>query len=415
MQRGSTVHDHRALAHRLLQCIERCGHTLLDHLHRVHRCVVPLHQLAHHKRRIHIPRHVHRHPDLVQPQLSTGNNDSSSHSVHRRPQHLRGERRALGTRAEGPLQQALHRLVLQLHVLWVVQPHQFLPLRVKLRVRVGDVLSGQSFFLCLAQVVPCVQQLRIQVVAVRDHCETAVLCDRAELGRQHRNPVQHVVLRRNAVVAHLGNGYIALQRSVLLGGTRILELYERLLCFLLQVDLCQRLFHLCCVGDAIDSGSALSDCLKVLVGHAQEACKRLLHDRVRERTVKLDVAPVHAVRAEDVLSEESAIDGSEVLLLICVCGLELPVACHVVHVLRGECEQRDALFGSADVESGGLEVCEELFVHEGLARDDRYLTCAYGAPEVGVGLAAYELGVLREEVEGVVSDQTTGLQSAQTL
>lgn len=216
MQRGSTVHDHRALAYRLLQCIERRRYTLLDHLHGVHRSVVPLHQLAHHKGRIHIPRHVHRHPDLVQPQFSAGNNDSASHSVHRRPQHLRGERRALGTRAEGPLQQALHRLVLQLHVLWVVQPHQFLPLRVKLRVRVGDVLSGQSFFLCLAQVVPCVQQLRIQVVAVCYHCETAVLCDRAELGRQHRYSVQHVVLRRNTVVAHLGNGYIALQRSVLL-------------------------------------------------------------------------------------------------------------------------------------------------------------------------------------------------------
>ena len=233
-----------------------------------------------------------------------------------------------------------------------------------------------------------------------------MLCDRAELGRQHRNPVQHVVLRRNAVVTHLGNGYIALQRSVLLGGTCILELYERLLCFLLQVDLCQRLFHLHGIGDAIDRGSALSDCLKVLVGHAQEACKRLLHDRVRERAVELDVAPVHAVGSEDVLSEETAVDGSEVLLLICVCGLELPVACHVVHVLRGECEQRDALFGSADVESGGLQVCEELLVHERLARDDRYLACANGAPEVGVGLAAYELGVLCEEVEGVVSDQS---------
>lgn len=146
-----------------------------------------------------------------------------------------------------------------------------------------------------------------------------MLCDRAELGRQHRNPVQHVVLRRNAVVAHPSNGYIALQRSVLLGGTCILELYERLLCFLLQVDLCQRFFHLCCVGDAIDRGSALSDCLEVLVGHAKEACKRLLHDRVRERTVELDVAPVHAVGSEDVLSEETAVDGSEVLLLICVC------------------------------------------------------------------------------------------------
>ena len=146
-----------------------------------------------------------------------------------------------------------------------------------------------------------------------------MLCDRAELGRQHRNPVQHIVLRRNAVVAHLRNGYIALQRSVLLGGTCILELYERLLCFLLQVDLCQRLFHLCCVGDAIDRGSALSDCLEVLVGHAQEACKRLLHDRVRERAVELDVAPVHAVRSEDVLPEETAVDGSEVLLLVGVC------------------------------------------------------------------------------------------------
>lgn len=41
---------------------------------------------------------------------------------------------------------------------------------------------------------------------------------------------------------------------------------------------------------------------------------------------------------------------------------------------------------------------EELLVHEGLARDDRYLACANGAPEVGVGLAAYELGVLCEEV-----------------
>lgn len=146
-----------------------------------------------------------------------------------------------------------------------------------------------------------------------------MLCDRAELGRQHRYSVQHVVLRRNAVVAHLRNGYIALQRSVLLGGTCILELYKRLLCFLLQVDLCQRLFHLRCVGDAIDRGSALSDCLEVLVGHAQEACKRLLHDRVRERTVELDVAPVHAVRAEDVLPEETAVDGSEVLLLVGVC------------------------------------------------------------------------------------------------
>lgn len=146
-----------------------------------------------------------------------------------------------------------------------------------------------------------------------------MLCNRAELGRQHRNPVQHVVLRRNSVVAHLRNGYIALQRSVLLGGTCILELYERLLGFLLQVDLCQRLFHLHSIGDAVDRGSALSDCLEVLVGHAQEACKRLLHDRVRERAVELDVAPVHAVRSEDVLSEETAVDGSEVFLLVGVC------------------------------------------------------------------------------------------------
>lgn len=55
-------------------------------------------------------------------------------------------------------------------------------------------------------------------------------------------------------------------------------------------------------------------------------------------------------------------------------------------------------------------MCEELLVHERLARDDRYLTCAYGTPEVGVGLAAYELGVLSEEVEGVVSDQSAALQ-----
>ena len=52
---------------------------------------------------------------------------------------------------------------------------------------------------------------------------------------------------------------------------------------------------------------------------------------------------------------------------------------------------------------------EELLVHERLARDDRYLACACGAPEVGVGLAAYELGVLSEEVEGVVSDQSATL------
>lgn len=242
-----------------------------------------------------------------------------------------------------------------------------------------------------------------------------MLCDRAELGRQHRDSVQHVVLRRNTVVAHPRNGYIALQRSVLLGGTRILELYKRLLSFLLQVDLCQRLLHLRRIGDAVDRGSALCDCLEVLVGHAQEACKRLLHDRVRERAVELDVAPVHAVRSEDVLSEEAAVDGSEVLLLIGVCGLELPVACHVVHVLRGEREQRDALFGSADVESGGLQVCEELLVYERLAGDDRYLACAYGAPEIGVGLAAYELGVLREEVEGVVSNQSATLQLSYSL
>lgn len=146
-----------------------------------------------------------------------------------------------------------------------------------------------------------------------------MLCDRAELGRQHRYSVQHVVLRRNSVVAHPRNGYIALQRSVLLGGTCILELYERLLGFLLQVDLCQRFFHLHSIGDAVDRGFALCDCLEVLVGHAQEACKRLLHDRVRERTVELDVAPVHTVRSEDVLSEETAVDGSEVLLLVGVC------------------------------------------------------------------------------------------------
>lgn len=58
---------------------------------------------------------------------------------------------------------------------------------------------------------------------------------------------------------------------------------------------------------------------------------------------------------------------------------------------------------------------EELLVHERLARDDRYLACAYGAPEVGVGLAAYELGVLSEEVEGVVSDQSTTLELAYAL
>lgn len=115
-----------------------------------------------------------------------------------------------------------------------------------------------------------------------------------------------------------------------------------------------------------------------------------------------------ALGTEDVLSKEAAIYRSEALLLVGVCGLELSVARHLIHVVVGQCEDGLSLWGALDVHAGSLQVCEELLVHQRLAGNHRDLTCAYGAPEVGVGLAAYEFGLL-QEAENVVSHKTGNL------
>ena len=172
-----------------------------------------------------------------------------------------------------------------------------------------------------------------------------MLRNRSELRRQHRNAVQHVLLGAYSIVPHAGNSHIAFQSCISLGWSGVFQLRESSVRFLLQIQLLQSLLHFCRISDTVYLLLPLNHGLELRIGHSEKSGKRLLHDGIGKRAVKLDVSPVVSLWTEDVLAEETAINLPECLLFVGICGFEFPVTGELVHILVGQREQRNPLFG----------------------------------------------------------------------
>lgn len=225
---------------------------------------------------------------------------------------------------------------------------------------------------------------------------------RSELRRQHRNTIQHVLLWAYPCIPHTGNSHILLEGFVLTGFGGGFELQESFVSFLLKVHLGEDLLHICCIAESFLSALAADYLLELCIGDPQEACKRLLHYRIGQGAVQLDICPLVSVRAEDVLTEEPSGDRPEVLLLVGICGLELSGACKLVDILIGEGKDGEAFVVPLYLHARALEMCKELLMRKRLSGDCGDLACSYGAPEVAIGLASDKLGIM-EEIESVVT------------
>ena len=408
VQRGGPVEQHRVRGHDLLQRVQRLRVAVLDHAHGGHRRVPALDQRPGHERRHGVERHVRGHAYLVDGEPGVRLDDPAPHRVHRRAQHLAGERRELGAAlAEGPLEEAADVLAAELDVLRVVHAGELLPRAPEVAPGVGAVLGGQRG--SGPQVVAGVQHLRVEVVRVGDHGHARVAGDGPVHRRQHRQAREHVLVGGHALAAHALDGEVPLQRGGPPGLGGVAELVKGRGGLLVQVDAGEPLPDVLGGGHAVHLLGAGADRLEVPVGEPQEACEGVGHDRVGERLVELDVGPAVAVGAEDVLAEEAAVEGAEGAGLVGVAGAELAGAGHLADVVVGEGEDADAPGGLADVHAGALEVGEELALDEGLAGHGGDAAGADAAPELGVALAADELGV-GEDVEGGVPGEGTDLQ-----
>ena len=172
-----------------------------------------------------------------------------------------------------------------------------------------------------------------------------MLRNRSELRRQHRNAVQHVLLGAYSIVTHSCNSHIALQGSIPLGWSGVFQLSESSVRFLLQIQLLQSLLHFRRISDTVYLLLPLDHSLELRIGHSEKPSKRLLHNWIGKRAVKLDVSPVIALWTEDVLAEETSINLPECLLFVGICRFEFPVTGELVHILVGQREQRNPLFG----------------------------------------------------------------------
>lgn len=233
-----------------------------------------------------------------------------------------------------------------------------------------------------------------------------MLRNRSELRRQHRNAVQHVLLGAYSIVPHTGNSHVALQGGIPLGWSGVFQLSESSVRFLLQIQLLQSLLHFRRISDAVYLFLPLNHSLELRIGHSEKSGKRLLHDWIWKRAVKLDVSPVIALWSEDVPAEETSVYLPECLLFVGICRFEFPVTGELVHILVGQRKQGNPLFGPLYIQPGTLQVGEKLFVHQRFSGNHRNLTCTNGAPEIGIRLPSNKLGVLGNEVKSAVTGQT---------
>lgn len=172
VQGRRTVHNNRALLHDPQHVLLSLRIPFLNHLQGLH-CRIPgTDQLPAYKRSKYIPGHLLGQPYLVQLKPTVRYYNTAPNCVHNSTEHLALERRELRHIAEGPLNKPFNRLRLQLLVLWLVDPYQLVPLLIQ--VSTGPLLEAVWEVLGIAQVITCVQQLCIQIVAVCYHGQPAV-------------------------------------------------------------------------------------------------------------------------------------------------------------------------------------------------------------------------------------------------
>ena len=178
-----------------------------------------------------------------------------------------------------------------------------------------------------------------------------MLRNRSELRRQHRNAVQHVLLGAYSIVPHAGNSHIAFQSCISLGWSGVFQLSESSVRFLLQIQLLQSLLHFRRISDTVYLLLPLNHGLELRIGHSEKSGKRLLHDWIWKRAVKLDVSPVIPLWTENVPAEQTSVYLPECLLFVGICRFQLSVSCQLIHILVGQGEQRYSLLGSFHIET----------------------------------------------------------------
>lgn len=413
VQAGGPVHDHRSLLHGLQQVLLRHWRVRLGCLECIDSAVAGLYQCTCHKWREHIPRHILGQTHLVQFKSAIRHYNTAPYGVHNRSKHLALECTIFGRLAKCPLQKPLNGLLFKLTILGLIQTYQLLPLSVYhgacfILVLVRQVLRG-------THVITCIYKLSIQVVAVCYHGKSIMARNRSELRRNNRYALQHKLRRVYTNTAHTLNCHIALQCSIFLGFGCGLELCQRFLALVFNIDLLERI----CDGLWAFLASELlltsENSLELLLGYLQQACNRLLHYRVQHRLIQLDITPAGTVHAEDICTKQTTVHRLEALGLVGVSGFDLSVAGYLLDVTIGQCEDRDALGCLADAHTGALQVRKELLVHQRLARNSRDLADADLAPELRIRLSTDELGICDEGIKGTVADKPDRLETAKAL
>ena len=225
--------------------------------------------------------------------------------------------------------------------------------------------------------------------------------NRTELRGQHWNAIQHVLLWAYSRIPHSCNSHILLEGLVLAGLGGGLEFLEGLVGFLLKVHSREHSLHVLRIAEALLGALSTDYLLELSIGNSQESRQRLFHYRIGQGAVQLDICPLVSIGAKDVLTEKSSCYGAEALLLISICGFKFSGTCKLVYILIGEGKNGEALIVSLYLHAGALEVCKEFLMGKRLSRDCGDLACSYGAPEIAVGLASYEFGIM-EEVKSIV-------------
>lgn len=215
----------------------------LYQLHCIYRRIPLLSELSGNEWRIKLPCHLHWHTYLIQLYLSTGNDNTPAYRIYSTPQHLLLQGTDLGALPHSPLKQPLYILRTELHITGVIQPYQLFPLRVEICFPLLLVLLRQSCSCSLSQVIPCIEKLRIEIIAVSHHCEIPMGRDGTELRGQHRNAIQHVLLWAYSLISHAGNGNVTLEGLVFVALGGLLHLQQGSVGFLLEIHLREHSLH----------------------------------------------------------------------------------------------------------------------------------------------------------------------------
>lgn len=167
--------------------------------------------------------------------------------------------------------------------------------------------------------------------------------DGSELRGQHGDSIQHVLLWAHSSIPHTGNCNVALEGLVPLGLGAVLEFLQGLVSFFLQIHLGEHPLHVTGIMQALLGAFSSDYSLELPVLHIKESCKRLLHNRIGQGAVQLDISPLVSLGTENVSTKEASINGPEGFMLIGVCGFEFPGTGEFINVLIGEGKDSDAL------------------------------------------------------------------------